>query len=167
MKNILRAFLVSASFLIPASFACDQASCPAAGGHACAHGCGGHGPKVRGMADHGTYYLDFADELGLTQDQIARLNRIRTDAQKAAAKIEADMGEAEGRLHEASHGASPDKKAIDKAAKKIGELKGKAIAARAASLVDARAVLTPEQQKKIADAHAGIAPEKPQGPSCH
>ena len=170
MKTIQNLLIASVLSILPsAAWACHDGACAHAS--ACQGSCGQAScPHHAAMDDdHGTYFLDYADSLGLTQDQISTLNKIRNDARKAEADLTLKIQKAWMELGEAAHGAKPNKKAMEKSSKTIGELKGKMILSHAMSLSQARAVLTPEQQKKITDAHASIGTEakKTEAATCH
>ena len=87
--------------------------------------------------------------LGLTDDQVARLHKIGIDSEKASVQMRADMQLRHIELRELMRADNPDREAIMQKLDQINALQGKMEKARVANLLDARAVLTPDQLKKL------------------
>lgn len=87
--------------------------------------------------------------LGLTDEQANQLRQIMVEAQKSALKTRADLGVRRIELRELMRGDQPDREAVMKKVEEISDLRGQMMKQRIDSLLAAKAILTPEQQKKI------------------
>ena len=89
------------------------------------------------------------DQLGLTDEQVSRLEKLRADHQTAAQKARAEMIKAEAELRSLKVSPDRDMRAMEAAIKKIGDLR---TAQQIANLRNREAclqVLTPEQREKL------------------
>ena len=109
---------------------------------------GGWGYHHGGQA-HGNLFLNYAEELGLTDKQVGQLNRLRLDHQNGMSKFHEKMSKQREELSEISHSKNPDRKKIEAAADKLGQTKAEKIKLKALMLLDARAVLTEKQQRQL------------------
>ena len=103
---------------------------------------------LRGLLAH-------ADELGLTDDQQAQIKEIATAARKAAVQLRADCELARIELQELIHADDPDLDAIEGGLKKVAQAQTAARFAQIEAGVNARSVLTDEQQAKIKEFRRG------------
>jgi Spy/CpxP family protein refolding chaperone len=87
--------------------------------------------------------------LGLTDEQVGRLHKISLDAQKASVQTRADMELRHIELRELLRAENPDHDAIMQKLDEVNALQGKMEKQRVETMLSARSVLTPEQQKKI------------------
>jgi Spy/CpxP family protein refolding chaperone len=89
------------------------------------------------------------DRLGLSDEQVTRLERLRTDHQTAAEKARAELIKAEADVLSLRVNPDRDLKALEAAIKKVGDLR---TAQQIAALRNQEAclqVLTPEQRQKL------------------
>jgi Spy/CpxP family protein refolding chaperone len=113
---------------------------------------GGHGRSTHPDPSRFVWHLLKAKEsLGLTDEQTARLQTLGIASKKDAVKRAAEVELAEIDVHQLLHGQ--DKQAagdeIDNAVKKLYALKAERRLASIKAFGELRAVLTPEQQKKM------------------
>ncbi len=87
--------------------------------------------------------------LGLDGSQIERLRQIALDAEKANVKIRADIEVRSIDLKEALRADKADRDAILNNVQEISDLRGKLMKSYVEAILSAKAVLSPEQQKKI------------------
>ena len=87
--------------------------------------------------------------LGLTDDQVERLHKIGIDAEKASIQNRANLELGHLELRELLRADNPDRDAIMKKLDEVNSLHGQMEKQRVGTLLDARAVLTPEQLKKV------------------
>jgi len=87
--------------------------------------------------------------LGLTDEQVGRLHRIGVDEQKASVQMRADLELRHIELRELLRADNPDHDAIMQKLDQVNALQGKMEKQRVETLLSARSVLTPEQQKKV------------------
>jgi len=87
--------------------------------------------------------------LGLDSSQVERLRQIALDTEKANVKIRADIEVRSIDLKEALRGDKPDRDAILKKVQEISDLRGQVMKSYVEAILSAKAVLSPEQQKKI------------------
>ena len=117
----------------------------------------GWGPDTRGRGGFrmGPRLLAFLEndrvktELGLTDDQTSRLRQIIVEAQKSSVKTGADMAVRGIELRELMQVEQPDRAAIMKKVQELSDLRGQMMKQHVESLLAAKTVLTPEQQKKV------------------
>lgn len=124
--------------------------------------CGHHG----GEDDHGSYFLEFTKELELTPEQVKKLEALKADAEKNTEALKTATHAQHEELMKKSHEPKVTKKEIEKLAAKIGESKGKMIALKTLSLMEASKVLTEAQHKKMWEAHP-VAKDGKEPVSCH
>ncbi|MEW6517102.1 MAG: Spy/CpxP family protein refolding chaperone [candidate division FCPU426 bacterium] len=87
------------------------------------------------------------EALNLTQDQIAALKKDKLANRRQMISWRAEMENLQLDLENELDNSKPNKAQIEKLARRIGELHGQMIAARAQSVLFLRGLLTPEQQK--------------------
>jgi Spy/CpxP family protein refolding chaperone len=87
--------------------------------------------------------------LGLTDEQVGRLHTISVEAQKASVQTRADMELRHIELRELMRAENPDQSAIMAKLDEVNALQGKMEKQRVQTMLSARAVLTPEQIKKV------------------
>lgn len=87
--------------------------------------------------------------LGLTDDQTARLRQILVEIQKANVKTGAEIGVRRIELRELLRADQPDREVVMKKVQELSELRAQMMRRHVESLLAAKAVLTPEQQKKF------------------
>jgi Spy/CpxP family protein refolding chaperone len=88
-------------------------------------------------------------ELGLTDQQTDRLRQIVVDAKKNTIKTRADIAVRGIELREMLRADKPDRETIMKKVQEISDLRGQIMKQHVESLLAAKTVLTPEQQKKM------------------
>jgi len=87
--------------------------------------------------------------LGLTDQQTDRLRHIMVETEKASVKNRAAIEVHGIELRELLRADNSDRDAVMKKVQEISSLRGEMMQQHIAALLDAKAVLTPEQQKKI------------------
>ena len=87
--------------------------------------------------------------LGLTDEQVARLHQIGVEAEKASVETRADLQLRHIELRELLRADNPDHDAIMQKLDQVNALQGKMAKRRVETMLAARGVLTPEQQKKL------------------
>jgi len=87
--------------------------------------------------------------LGLTDEQVGRLHKIGVDSEKVTVQTRADLELRHIELRELMRADNPDHDAIMQKLDEVNALRGKMDKQRVETLLSARSVLTPEQQKKI------------------
>jgi Spy/CpxP family protein refolding chaperone len=98
------------------------------------------GPGARGMEG-------LREELNLTEDQRSRLADIHDRQARTVIPIQGDLRIAELDLRKLMRADRPDRHAIDVQIDRIAGLRAQLQKSRVASMLDARAILTPAQQK--------------------
>ena len=88
-------------------------------------------------------------DLGLDGSQIERLRQIALDTEKADVKVRADIQVHSIDLKEALRADKPDRDAILKKVQEISDLRGQLMKSYVEAVLSAKAVLSPEQQRKI------------------
>ena len=112
---------------------------------------GMRGPGGFGMGGHGMGpgFGRLQEELGLTEEQRAKLRQQFLESRKAAVRTQADLTIKQMELHELMEGDNPDRAQIDRKLREIADLRY----AMQKSHVDGRLafqqVLTPEQRAKL------------------
>ena len=115
----------------------------------------GHGMEMGGEDRMGRRLLAMLDNdhvkstLGLTGQQSDRLRNIVVETEKNAVKNRAEIEVRGIELRELLHADNSDRDAVMKKVQEISSLRGEMMQQHVAALLDAKAVLTPEQQKKI------------------
>ena len=87
--------------------------------------------------------------LGLDGSQIERLRQITLDTEKANVKLRADIEVRSIDLKEALRADKTDRDAILKTVQEISDLRGQLMKSYVEAVLSAKAVLSPEQQRKI------------------
>ncbi|MGD0922155.1 MAG: Spy/CpxP family protein refolding chaperone [Terriglobia bacterium] len=113
-------------------------------------------------------------ELGLTDEQTDRLRQIMVDAKKNSVRTRADISVRGIELREMLRADKPDREAVMKKVQEISDLRGQIMRQHVESLLAAKTVLTPEQQKKMRAflehrgrpgmRHEGFRPHRPGAP---
>ena len=88
-------------------------------------------------------------ELGLTDDQAEKLRQIFMDSRKASIRTRADLQIQRMELHELMRAEKTDREAALKKVEAISALRAQMMRQHVESMLAAKTVLTPEQQKKI------------------
>ena len=114
------------------------------GGH---HGMMGHG----GSADRPlvSIILQHKDELGLTPQQVQKLENLRLDFQKTAIKRSADLQVAELELEELRKKEPLDLTKVEAQVKRIETLRAEQRLNRIKVIEEGKTLLTPEQRQKL------------------
>ena len=87
--------------------------------------------------------------LGLESAQVERLRQIALEAEKASVKTRADIEVRSIELREALRADKSDREAILKNVQEISDLRGGLMKSYVEAILSAKAVLSPEQQRKI------------------
>jgi hypothetical protein len=87
--------------------------------------------------------------LGLEGPQVERLRQIALEAEKANVKLRADVEVRSIDLREAFRAIKPDRDEILKKVQEISNLRGEMMKQNVEAILAAKAVLSPEQQKKV------------------
>jgi Spy/CpxP family protein refolding chaperone len=87
--------------------------------------------------------------LGLTDEQVGRLHKMGVEAEKASVQMRADMELRHIELRELLRADNPDHDAIMQKLDDLNALRGKMEKQQVETLLSARSVLTPDQQKKV------------------
>ncbi len=136
------------------------------------------GPRLLAMLEND----QFKAALGLTDEQTERLHRIVVETEKSTTKTRAEMAIRRIELRELLRGDKPDQAAVTKKIQEISDLLRDTMKQHVDALLAAKAVLTPEQQKKIRsfiesrrggefwqrrglEGHGGRPPEPPRSPA--
>jgi Spy/CpxP family protein refolding chaperone len=117
---------------------------------------GGPGPA---RAGRGFDVARLQAELGLSDDQIADLQKMKSDGRSQAVQLRANLRTAHGELQDLLQAPAVDEKAISAKVKQVTDLEAAATQARVAQRLALRRILTPEQLAKMAslkrEHHAG------------
>ncbi len=129
-------------------------------------GSGGHGPhqSASTFIDH---ILKFKDGMAITEDQVAKLQAIKTDFEKTKIKMKADIQLTSVDLHDLMR---DDKGALNEVEAKLKSLYDKRADLYLASVKstrDAKAVLTDEQRARMKTVHDRINAYKDSGMGAH
>jgi len=100
-------------------------------------------------------------ELGLSDDQVQRLHQVIVEAEKSSLKTRADLAIRGIELRELLRSNNPDRNVVMSKVQEISNLRGEMMKQLVGALIAAKAVLTPEQQKKI---RAFIESRRPAAP---
>ena len=106
---------------------------------------GGFGPRMLAMLDSDR----FKSELGLTDEQAGRLRQLVLENEKSSVKTRAEVKVRQIELHEMLRADNPNRDAVLKKAQEISDLRGQMMKQHIESLLTAKTILTPEQQKKM------------------
>ncbi|MFT0532344.1 Spy/CpxP family protein refolding chaperone [Castellaniella hirudinis] len=115
-----------------------------------------NGPRHHQKAEqhHGKHHGDhWLRGLDLSQDQKDQIFKIRHDQEKAAYEQKKALGSAAAALRDAQRAQPFDQDKAKQAAESLGQAKGQLALLQAQSMAQIHAVLTPEQQKKLAERH--------------
>jgi Spy/CpxP family protein refolding chaperone len=107
---------------------------------------------------HDSVYLWYKTELGLTEAQVKKLEKVRTEAQEKRRKVWKDLYRARLTLHELLRDDDPSQRKLDQKADQIGSLQGELIKLRTWTVLTEKKVLTKEQLKKFDDLMAASPP---------
>jgi Spy/CpxP family protein refolding chaperone len=105
----------------------------------------GRGPRGR----HGFDVARMQAELGLSEDQVGQLQKMRSDDRSQAIRRQADLRIAQGELSDLIRAAVVDENAINAKVKQVTDLEAAATRARVNHRLALRQVLTPEQLQKM------------------
>jgi protein CpxP len=121
------------------------------------HGCGeemmGHMGHYAHSADHLRHLLKHQKEIGLTEEQVKKLNAIELDFDRAGIKSEAEIHVAERELLALVEDEKTDLSALEAKVKQSEMLEVGLRMSAFKARRDALAVLTPEQLEKAKAAH--------------
>lgn len=113
----------------------------------------GHGPGMGRRARHMRNGMGlgpaFTKELNLTPEQREKMKASHERQQRKAIQARADMQIARLDLHKLMQAEKPDARAIDAQIDRIAGLRSGLQKSRVATMLEFRASLTPEQQKKL------------------
>jgi Spy/CpxP family protein refolding chaperone len=98
--------------------------------------------------------LMLKQELGLSDAQMAQIDKLHTDQQLAAIKRRADIQTAQIQLRELLKASAVDDKAVSALVKQLGDLHAAQIRARVDMQLQMKKILTPEQQEKLKELRA-------------
>ena len=90
-------------------------------------------------------------ELGLSEQQVSELQKLRLDARKSAIRRHADTRLARLSLREALQSASVDEKAVEARTRELSELQAANVRARVDTRLALRKILSAEQEQKLKD----------------
>lgn len=119
------------------------------------HGGMGHGME-QGKGRGGPGGAEFREKLNLTDDQKSKLADIRDRRERAAIPVQGDLRIASLDLRKLMRADRPDQRAIDAQIDRVASLRATLHKARVAGMLEARAVLTPAQQKLMKEHHGGM-----------
>ena len=91
----------------------------------------------------------FADEIGLSEDQLDRISSIKTEMEKKIVDLRAEKQKAEIDLRELIRDPKAKSSEIEKAAQKVVDLESQIRLNRIETAIKIRDVLTPEQREKV------------------
>lgn len=131
------------------------ASLPSGHGSSAGHMAGGHGPhqSASTFIDH---ILKFKEGMAITDDQVAKLQSIKTDFEKTKIKMKADMQLTSLDLHELLRDDKGDLGAVESKLKSLYELRASMYLASVKAGRDAKSVLTDEQRARMKTVHDRI-----------
>jgi Spy/CpxP family protein refolding chaperone len=124
------------------------------GGHGGMGGGGWHGGHRMGGAQQGQDATPLWESIGLDKDQLKQVHQIFDDQQKASGKDRADLQEARTDLDKMMQADQPDRAAIESQIDKMEQLQAELQKSSTWAMLDARALLTPQQRKKLDQALA-------------
>ena len=109
---------------------------------------GGHGKDPFG------HVLKFADTLGLTDEQVGAINKMKVDFAKDRIMLKAQHEVAHIELDQLVHSGEVNESAMRAIADRIGEIKSKKIHGMVDAKIGLLKLLTEEQRKKISKLHS-------------
>ncbi len=110
---------------------------------------GGHGMKGRSGGKHAMMMA----KLDLSDAQRTRMRELHVAAKRKSIQAGADLQLAKLDLHQLMQQDKPQRSAIDAQIDKLARLKADQHKARVGTMLEAKALLTPEQQKKMKELH--------------
>lgn len=122
---------------------------------------GGPGP---GRGGRGFDVARMQTELGLSDDQVAQLQKMKSDGRSQSIRRHADLRIAEGELQDLLKAPAVDEKAISVKVKQVTDIQAANTQARVAQRLALRRVLTPEQLEKM---QSLVRERRPGGPGRH
>ncbi len=153
-KTVLIAGVVLAGILVvgwlafgqgPAHWGHDFGAGPRGGGFAAFD----RGPEMTGRLMAMLDNERVKSYLNLTDPQADRLRQILVDTEKTSVKTRADMAVRGIELRELLRSDKPDREAVMKKVQELSDLRGQIMKQHVEALLQAKTVLTPDQQKKI------------------
>ena len=154
MKRNLVVLTIVALMLAPAAFA-QMGQCGGSGmGMGKGMGMGMH-RGMGGDCGHPMMLLGMADKLGLDDKQKDQISKLQEDNRLAMIDKRAELEKAQVKLHSMMKNDAPDKEILA-AMDKIGLLKTNMQKARFEHMRQMKAVLTPDQQKKLQELIPGM-----------
>lgn len=97
-----------------------------------------------------TFMLRHSDQLGLSQDQIKGLKKLRSRFERKAIKWDADLRVAQLELDEMLEAWTVDMEKVEKKVREMERLRADRTVSRIRTIEEGKALLTPEQRKKLA-----------------
>lgn len=94
------------------------------------------------------FFLGMKDELGLSEEQVAKLSALKSESEKQAIRTKADLEILRIELHDLLSQDKVDVKAVDGKIEKMGELQTKMHKEHVHTKLDAKNILTSEQLNK-------------------
>ena len=150
MKTVLVCLgtVLLVSFQTPARAGCPNCAHAQTGCPHVAHTASMENPEEE-EEDHGEFFLDYSQELGLSDPQVAKLNKLRVAFEKTMFELHHAMIVLHAEISDLAHESKPNRRKMEAKADELGRMKAKAVKARFNSLLDARGVLTDSQAKKL------------------
>lgn len=103
--------------------------------------------------DFGVKSADVYKTIGLTEEQIAKLEPLRQTVKKARAEAETKSEELRKQIDKELLKKEPDKKAVAELTKKQGEARAKVSETRADALLKVKAIVDEKQFAKLVELH--------------
>jgi len=110
-----------------------------------------HFPPMEHAPHEFDFFLILADELSFSDEQVRKLQSIRIECEKNRIMIRARIKVGELELQELLNQSEVDLDKVDAKIKEIGGMKIESEINDIHSMIDARAILTPEQKEKLKD----------------
>ncbi|MGD9852545.1 MAG: Spy/CpxP family protein refolding chaperone [Nitrospirales bacterium] len=131
------------------------AGIPGGHGMSSGHMDSGHGPH-QSASKFIEHILKFKDGMAITDDQVAKLQSIKTDFEKTKIKMKADMQLTSLDLHELLRDDKGELGAVEAKLKSLYELRASMYLASVKAGRDAKSVLTDEQRARMKTVHDRI-----------
>lgn len=131
------------------------------GGLALAQAPPGRGPQGPPDRRPGMGFRALTRELGLSDAQVAQIEKMRTDQRRAGIKRRADVELARLELRELLKAPTIDEKAVQARTKELGDLHAAGLRARVDAQVQMNKILTPEQRSKLEQMRQSRPPRPP------
>lgn len=116
----------------------------------------GPGARGPGLRRGGPGGAEFREKLNLTDAQKSRLADIRDRQERASIPVQGDLRIASLDLRKLMRAEKPDQRAIDAQIDRVASLRATLHKGRVASMLEAREVLTPAQQKLMKEHRGGM-----------